>query len=510
MKVDEGEFFKEMTLRICGSLDLEKALWHCLLYVSEVIPADEISLTIYDLEMGVLERVVTADATGGVLCSDKVHMPPALRRELDEVVRYPRVRRSNDALKDPIASRMASAFRWGDSSVIIARLIIEGKFVGSLIIRANGKGRYNEDHERLWSSINEPAAIALANSRQYLELLRLKDTIADDSRYFQHELRKHHEEEVVGFHTGLRNVMDQVLKVAPLASPVLLLGETGTGKEVIANMIHNLSPRVSGPLIKVNCGAIPEGLIDSELFGHEKGSFTGAISQKRGRFERAHGGTIFLDEVAELPLLAQIRLLRVVQEKEIERVGGTDPIKVDIRVISATHKEPALLVQKGLFREDLYYRLGVFPIHIPPLRHRKEDIPALVEHFVREKAREMGLITRVKMTPGTMDRLIEYDWPGNVREVSNVVERALIQSNGRTLDFHEIAGKVFHDSALPQKQTETDFKLTSVEARHIRYVMDLVNGRVEGAGGAAELLDLKPGTLRHRMRKLGIAFGRSS
>ncbi|HEX2966624.1 MAG TPA: sigma 54-interacting transcriptional regulator, partial [Syntrophorhabdaceae bacterium] len=333
---------------------------------------------------------------------------------------------------------------------------------------------------------------------------------ADDSRYFQQELRKHLDHGIVGFHTGLKNVMDQVLKVAPLSSPVLLLGETGTGKEVIANTIHNLSPRASGPLIKVNCGAIPEGLIDSELFGHEKGSFTGAISQKRGRFERAHGGTIFLDEVAELPLLAQIRLLRVLQEKEIERVGGSGPIKVDIRVISATHKDPGLMVQKGVFREDLYYRLGVFPINIPPLRNRKEDIPALIEHFVREKAREMGLVSRVKMTPGTMDRLVEYDWPGNVREVSNVVERALIQSNGRTLDFDEITSRASHDTGGSHKRKETDLKLASTEARHIKYVMELANGRVEGTGGAAELLDLKPGTLRHRMRKLGISFGRSN
>ena len=510
MKVDENEFFKEVTLRICGSLDLDKALWHCFIYVSEVIPADEISLTIYDLEMGVLERVVTADSTRGALCTDKVHMPAPLRRELDEVVRYPRVRRSNDASKDPIASRMARAFRWPDSSIIIARLIIEGRFVGSLVIRANGKNRYNEEHERLWSIVNEPAAIALANSRQYLELLRLKDILADDSRYFQQELRKHLDHEIVGFHTGLKDVMDQVLKVAPLASPVLLLGETGTGKEVIANMIHTISSRGSGPLIKVNCGAIPESLMDSELFGHEKGAFTGAISQKRGRFERANGGTIFLDEVAELPSLAQIRLLRVLQEKEIERVGGTGPVKIDIRVISATHKDLASLVQKGAFREDLYYRLGVFPIYIPPLRNRKEDIPELVEHFVREKSREMGIVSRVKMNPGTMDKLIEYDWPGNVREVSNVVERALIQSNGKTLIFDEITSRIPQNASGSHKKKDSDLRLASMETRHIRYVLELASGRVEGTGGAAELLGLNPGTLRHRMRKLGISFGRRS
>ena len=246
MKIDENEFFKEVTLRICGSLDLEKALWHCFLYICEVIPADELSLTIYDLDLGILERVVLANEAGGKACSDKVPMPLNLRRELEEVLRYPRVRRSNDALKDPIASRMAKTFQWSDSSIVIARLIIEGRFVGSLIVRAHGKGRYSKEHERLWSLVNEPAAVALANSRQYLELLRLKEVLTDDNRYFQDELRKNLVDEIVGLHTGLKNVMDQVMRVAPLSSPVLLLGETGTGKEVIANAIHNLSSRSSG------------------------------------------------------------------------------------------------------------------------------------------------------------------------------------------------------------------------------------------------------------------------
>lgn len=508
MKIDENEFFKEVTLRICGSLDLEKALWHCFLYIREVIPADELSLTVYDLELGVLERVVSATEAGGTAYADKIPMPPHLRREFEEVLRYPRVRRSNDAFQDPIANIMAMTFGWSDSSIIIARLIIEGHFVGSLIVRANGKNRYNEEHERLWSLVNEPAAVALANSRQYLELLRLEEILTDDNKYFQDELRKSAGDEIIGLRTGLRNVMDQVVKVAPLSSPVLLLGETGTGKEVIANAIHNLSPRSTGPLIKVNCGAIPETLIDSELFGHEKGAFTGALFRKRGRFERADGGTIFLDEVGELPPQAQIRLLRVIQEKEIERVGGAGPIKIDIRVISATHRDPVRLLEEGIFREDLYYRLGVFPINIPPLRRRKEDIPGLVEHFIREKSKEMGLIAPARIEPGAIDRLMEYDWPGNVRELSNVIERALIQSDGKPLTFNDIPGDRLAGVSSVSIQQNQDVRLVTVEACHIQRVMELTGGRIEGKGGAAELLDVNPGTLRHRMRKLGISFGR--
>ncbi len=508
MKINENDFFKEVTLRICGSLDLEKALWHCLLYVREIIPADELILTVYELGLGVLETVASATEEGGRARSDKVPMPGPLRRELEEVLRYPRVRRSNDVFDDPIMGRVAVNLGWPDSSVIIARLIIEGQFVGSLIVRANGKGCYTEKHEKLWSLVNEPAAIALANSRQYLELLRLKELLADDNRYFQDELRRNLSDEIVGAHLGLKNVMDQIMKVAPLTSPILLLGETGTGKEVIANAIHNLSPRSSGPLIKVNCGAIPETLLDSELFGHEKGAFTGAFARKRGRFERANRGTIFLDEVAELPLPAQVRLLRVIQEKEIERIGGTGSIRVDIRVISATHRDLAKRVEEGLFREDLFYRLGVFPIYIPPLRDRKEDIPGLVEHFIREKSKEMGLVSLSKLGSGAIDRLMDYDWPGNVRELSNVVERALIQSGGKVLTFDDVPGHAKENFSTAVPSEKDNLALNVIERQHIRRVMEITGGRVEGENGAAKLLDMNPGTLRHKMRKLGIAFGR--
>ena len=310
--------------------------------------------------------------------------------------------------------------------------------MGSLLVRANGTNRYTEEHGELWSLVNEPVGIALANSQQYLELLKLKDALADDNLYLSNELRHSVGTEIVGANFGLKEVMDQVCKVAPLSSPVLLMGETGTGKEIIANAIHNLSTRNNGPLITVNCGAIPETLIDSELFGHERGSFTGALTERRGRFERADRGTIFLDEVGELPPQAQVRLLRVLQEKEVERVGGSQPIKVDIRIISATHKNLEEMVAEGRFRDDLYYRLGVYPIRLPPLRERRADIPALVEYFLRRKAHEMGLHSVPALAKGAIDRLLGYEWPGNVREVANLVERALIQSDGKVVSFEDV------------------------------------------------------------------------
>ncbi|HVN25243.1 MAG TPA: sigma 54-interacting transcriptional regulator [Syntrophorhabdales bacterium] len=505
--MEENDFFREFTLRICGSFDLKEALWRCLLYVRSALPADELILTVFDPAFGFLEVVTTADEKGGVDRGDKITMGTDMRKQLEHVEQYPRVRISNDALQDPIMERLALQYRWSDSSLIVGRLVIQHNFVGSLIVRANGKDRYTEGHARLWSLVNEPTAIALANSRKYYELLKMKDLLADDNRYLQNELRRGLGDTIVGADFGLRQVFEQVVKVAPLTSPVLLTGETGTGKEVIANAIHSLSLRNSGPLITVNCGAIPESLVDSELFGHEKGSFTGALTERRGRFERAHRGTIFLDEVGELPPQAQVRLLRVLQEKEIERVGGTNPIKVDIRIISATHRSLEKLVAEGSFRDDLYYRLGVFPIHIPPLRERKADIPALVEHFIEKKRREMGLRMAPTLSPGAIDRLMQYAWPGNVREVANVVERALIQSDGKPLTFTDLIPS--QTTAEPgRSEQSSSLRLEEMEALHIRRVLEMTHGRIEGKNGAALLLGVNPSTLRARMRRLHIPFGR--
>jgi transcriptional regulator with GAF, ATPase, and Fis domain len=509
MTQDESGFFREFTLRLCGSLEIQKALWQCLLYARDRMPADELLLTTYDRESGVLQVLATATAAGGVTRSDRVPIAPRLREQLEHPLGFPRTRLAADAAKDPILAALLHWYGWPESSALVSRLIVEGEFVGSLIARVYGTGQYSEEHLRYWSLVNEPAAVALANSRRHLDLLQLKELLADDNHYLREELQRDFSEDIVGAEFGLRAVMEQVVKVAPLPSPVLLTGETGTGKELIANAIHRLSPRRSGPLIKVNCGAIPEPLVDSDLFGHEKGAFTGAVAQKRGRFERAHGGTIFLDEVGELPPHAQVRLLRVLQEGEFERVGGSHPIKVDIRVISATHRNLEELEVAGAFRDDLYYRLGVFPIHIPALRERRADVPALVEHFIHKKAREMGLPFVPRLAAGAMDRLMDYEWPGNVRELSNVVERALILCEGKPLHFWDLSGRGPTPPAVPAPRGE-DLRLADVEARHIVRVLRTTGGKVEGKDGAAALLGLHPGTLRHRMRKLAIPFGRGT
>jgi DNA-binding NtrC family response regulator len=346
---------------------------------------------------------------------------------------------------------------------------------------------------------------------RHQEVSRLKDMLADDNRYLQRQLLSFSGSEIIGADFGLKTVMNMVRQVAPLDSPVLLMGETGTGKEAIATAIHRFSPRREGPFIRVNCGAIPDSLIDSELFGHEKGAFTGAISQKRGRFERAHKGTIFLDEIGELPPQAQVRLLNVLQNREIERVGGTESIPVDIRILSATNRNLQAMVASGQFREDLWFRLNVFPIMIPPLRQRKGDIPALAHHFIEQKSVDLKLDVRPKLAPGSLDRLMDYNWPGNVRELQNLVERALIQHRGGVL--------VFDTLSVPQLQGrerlgtgEQDLTLLTLDAmtsRHIQRALELSGGKINGAGGAAELLAVHPNTLRARMEKLSIPYKRS-
>lgn len=508
MVVDENRFFQEVSIRICGSLEIDKALLSCFEFLRQVMPLDELIITIYDPESKCIKNVAIADAGGAHLVSEEIPLLPLMPHEIEEADGFARVRKLDNAFADPIIRRLAEHRGWPSSSALVNRLMIEGQYVASFVAMVGGMGKYTDDDLRVWALVNEPAAIALANHLQYREVIRVKDLLADDKNYLQNELRKGVSGTLVGADFGLKEVMDKVRRVAPLMSPVLLLGETGTGKEVIANALHELSNRSKGPLIKVNCGAIPETLIDSELFGHERGAFTGAIAQKRGRFERADGGTIFLDEVSELPPQVQIRLLRVLQEKEIERVGGQETISVNVRIVSATNRDLEALVKKGQFREDLYFRLNIFPVKVPPLRERKNDIPLLVHHFIRKKAQEMVLPDIPVFAPGEIDRLMQYEWPGNVRELENAVERAIILARGEHLISGHIADADEPLNPRPPGNAADTQRLDEVEARHIEAVLASAGGRVSGKGGAADLLGINPNTLRHRMKKLGIRFGR--
>jgi transcriptional regulator with GAF, ATPase, and Fis domain len=509
--VDENTFFRESTLRICSSLDIEKAMQRCLQFIVASIPASRMCFHIYDRELGIVETVAMATVAACEAMTLRTPLSARGRWQVEEQrsSRTKLVERMGD---DAVAGPVVRHFGDEDLSGLLLDLALEGNFIGTVSIFGEPGRRFNSDHVRLLSMLNMPFAIALANSLRYRELRNLRDMLADDNRYLQDELRQIAGEEVVGAAYGLKEIMAMVRQVAPLGSPVLLLGETGVGKEVLANAIHHLSPRRNGPFIRVNCGAIPGTLMDSELFGHEKGAFTGAVSRKRGRFERADGGTIFLDEIGELPAEAQVRLLRVLQDKAIERVGGTETIHIDIRVIAATHRNLEQMLAEGQFREDLYFRLRVFPIAIPPLRQRCEDIPALVQHFIQKKSREMKLSVIPSVAPGALERLTSYSWPGNARELENAVERALIISRGAPLDFKDIEASAVPVSRRLAASAETEpvEDLDTVMTRHISRVMSKCRGRVEGPRGAARLLKIHPSTLRKRMKKLGIPFGRNS
>ncbi|HKB35998.1 MAG TPA: sigma 54-interacting transcriptional regulator, partial [Gemmataceae bacterium] len=306
-------------------------------------------------------------------------------------------------------------------------------------------------------------------------------------------------EQIVGQSTALRGVLADVARVAATDATVLIAGETGTGKELIARAVHSVSKRQDKPLIKVNCAALPTGLVESELFGHEKGAFSGAIARRIGRFELADGGTLFLDEVGEIPPEVQVKLLRVLQEREFDRVGGSAPIRVDVRVIAATNCDLLKAVGEQKFREDLYYRLNVFPIHLPPLRERREDIPLLVRFLVNKFATRIGKRLDAVGQP-TMDRLLAYPWPGNVRELENVLERAVILATGPTLDLDP--DTLSAPGPIPAAKPRPS--LEAVERDYVLTVLQETNWVIDGPRGAARILGLHPNTLRNRLKKLGL------
>lgn len=357
-----------------------------------------------------------------------------------------------------------------------------------------------------WPSL----VVAFKNDLNFHDVSRLREALKADRDALLSKLgRQDICEVVVGEDTGLSQVMAAVHQVARTDAPVLILGETGSGKEVIARAIHERSPRSRGPVVRVNCGAIPTDLVDSELFGHERGSFTGAVNSRKGWFERADGGTLFLDEVGELPPAAQVRLLRVLQDGTLERIGGHQTVHVDVRIVAATHRDLDAMVQAGTFREDLWYRMSVFPIHLPALRDRLQDLPALVYYFAERAGKRLGNPHLVP-TASDLDKLRNYAWPGNVRELSAVIERAAIIGGGRALDISGALGSAGTRSAsrpppVPAAN-EPIGTLDDAMRRHIRRALEACQGRIEGPQGAAKLLGINPHTLRARMRKLGVEW----
>lgn len=382
-------------------------------------------------------------------------------------------------------------------------LVFRGDVLG-VIAMFGRRPLADEECERL-ATFAHQAATAIKNAQLFAEVEQLTNRLQAENVYLREEIKlEHHFDEIIGESQAIKAVLRKVEQVAPTDSTVLILGETGTGKELIARAVHDLSPRSARPLVRVNCGAIPANLEESELFGHEKGSFTGALAKRIGRFELADGGTIFLDEVGELPLDAQVKLLRVLQEREFERIGSGRSTKVNIRVIAATNRDLSAAVKSGSFRSDLLYRLNIFPIELPPLRKRPSDIPLFVRSFIGRFSKKFG--KQLDQIPQhTMDHLMSYPWPGNVRELENVIERAAILSPGPVLQVDEVLFQSDRAAA-----PDTSSTLEEVERAHIALVLQEVDWVVEGKRGAATRLGLHPNTLRSRMQKLGIKKPRPS
>jgi formate hydrogenlyase transcriptional activator len=380
---------------------------------------------------------------------------------------------------------------------------VKGKIIGTLHVGSRVCGAYGADEASLLLAMAEQVGLAIENLLAYEEIEALKARLEEENVYLQEEVRTEAAfGDVVGESPAILGVLASVRKVAKTDSTVLVTGETGTGKELIVRAIHDLSRRKDKLLVKVNCAALPAGVIESELFGHERGAFTGALMRKTGRFELAHRGTLFLDEIGDLPLELQAKLLRVLQDGEFERVGGTQTLKVDVRLIAATNRDLERAVAEERFRADLYYRLNVFPIAIPPLRKRSQDVPRLARHFAMLYASKMGKKVG-PLTADVLERLTAYSWPGNVRELQNVIERAVIVSpNGRfeVGDFATVSVAPAGASAKPDSRS-----LEDVERQHIVSVLEQTGWRISGERGAAKILGLKRTTLEARMKKLEIS-----
>ncbi len=430
------------------------------------------------------------------------HQKAVVRRDIEKEQQYP-----NDA-------RLVAA---GIFSDCIVPLVVGGKSIGTLNVGSRERNQYSEaDLETLQETANQ-VALAVANMLSYEEIVELKARLEKENVYLQEEIRTEHNfEEIIGNSPALLAVLRKVEQVAPTDSTVLINGETGTGKELIARAIHDRSARKNHPLLKVNCSAISAGLVESELFGHVKGAFTGAFDRHIGRFELADGGTIFLDEIGELPLETQVKLLRVLQEREFEPVGSNRPVRVDVRVIAATNRNLQESIGTGGFRSDLFYRLNVFPIDVPPLRERRSDIPQLAMFFLARYSKKFGKHIE-GMARATLDRLTNYAWPGNIRELQNVIERAVILSRSSVLELEPdlipalTPADTSAKSGSPSEVVQPDASalpapstLEDVERSHIVAVLNQTRGVVEGPRGAAKILGLHPNTLRHRMQKLGL------
>ena len=492
----------ELSSLLLANVDIRKLLGAFSASIRHMIPHDAATLALFDESTGKLRtQFLAAENSEGnpsevLLDADTSPSGQAFRTRrpviLNKMDRWP---------FDPGSVKHLTGI--GMQSGLWVPLIHRERTLGAITVASRVESAFSQHDAEVLTQMAGQVAMAVNNAMAYKQIAELRDRLAQEKQYLEDEINLEHRfDDIVGESTGLRNVLRQIATVAPTDATVLIQGETGTGKELLARAVHRLSPRSERTFVKLNCAAIPAGLIESELFGHEKGAFTGAIARKIGRLELAHQGTLFLDEIGELPLDLQPKLLRALQEREIERVGGTQPIPIDVRLIAATNRDLAKMVAEKQFRSDLFYRLKVFPVFAPPLRDRAADIPTLVRHFVSRHARRMGK-TIETIPPEAMEALVAWKWPGNIRELENFLERAVILTRGTVLHVPttELEGipEEEDDESAPANPT-----LVAAERETILRALREAKGVIGGPGGAADRLGLKRTTLNSKIKKLGI------
>jgi formate hydrogenlyase transcriptional activator len=499
------ELLLDLTNRVVSTLDLRELLQVVAANLRRVMQCDGVGIELPDAEDGRL-RLYALDFPGSSDVISEGFEPTDSTSEQVFRTGEPMLAGAQELANNPIAVKL------GVKSVCHLPLASRDRIHGVLDVGSSRENAFSQDDIAFLTQFARQVAIAVDNAIAYGQISGLKDQLAQEKLYLEDEIRSElNFKEIVGKSEALRRVLTLVETVAPTDSTVLIYGETGTGKELIARAVHDLSSRHSNAFVKLNCAAIPTGLLESELFGHEKGAFTGAIAQRVGRFELAHRGTVFLDEVGEIPLELQPKLLRVLQEREFERLGSTRTLRTDARLIAATNRDLEAMVKEQKFRSDLYYRLNVFPVRVPALRERPEDIPMLVRHFVQQFSRSMsrGIDT---IPSDTMTTLVRYHWPGNIRELQNVIERAVILSAGPVLKVptDELHSRTETPPASNNGDGNLQAALDEAERQGIVATLEKTNWKVAGPNGAAALLGMHRSTLQSRMLKLGIRVSRTA
>jgi len=512
----EGERYRtllEVNNAIISSLSRE-ALFSAIAHaIARVVPFDRTAIFLHDPRRDVLRLFLLESLLPSTYFSIGFEVP-ATESHVGWVFQNRRPLLRHDLASGRENQAEEQAYADGVRAFAIVPMTARGRAIGVLAVASTAPGRYDDADVAVLQEVANQVGLAVENMLAYEEIAGLKARLERENAYLKEEIqREHNFVEMVGSSPALLAALGKVDKVAPTDTTVLIYGETGTGKELVARAVHSRSQRKERPLVKVNCSAISAGLVESELFGHVKGAFTGALERRIGRFELADGGTIFLDEIGELPLETQVKLLRVLQEQEFEPVGSSTTKRVDVRVIAATNRHLAQAVAEGRFRADLFYRLNVFPLEVPPLRERMSDVPQLAAFFLTRYARKFGKSVD-SISDAAMQRLLSYAWPGNVRELQNVIERAVVLATDRVLDIDPeltptgpAAGAPAITSAAPARDESTEGLagvLEGVERAHILAALQQSGGVVDGARGAARLLKMHPNTLRSRMEKLGI------